>query len=298
MDTGIPRTVDLDGPVHYLEWEGPPERTFVLVHGLGGASVNWVGVGPGLAAHGRVLAPDLPGFGRSPLAGRSASIAANRRILSRFIREHGSGRVVLAGASMGSTIALLQAALEPGTVEALVLSASALPNRGGLPSPIVVGAFSLYLIPRVGEWVVLERMRRLSPERQVAIAFRVMAGDHRSIPEELRSLSVEMVRAMSENPESPAAYAEAARTLLRLLRRKTRMREAMARVECPVLLIHGRLDRLIPRASVLAAVADNSRWRLRLFPDLGHVPYLEAPDRWLAAVESFLEDFGLVSPEI
>ena len=31
------RTADLGGPVHYVEWDGPPERTFVLAHGLGGA---------------------------------------------------------------------------------------------------------------------------------------------------------------------------------------------------------------------------------------------------------------------
>src|SRR5206468_1501811 len=61
------RTVDVDGPVAYVEW--PSERpggggpTFVCVHGLGGSHVNWMLVGPRLAAHGRVLALDLAGFG-------------------------------------------------------------------------------------------------------------------------------------------------------------------------------------------------------------------------------------------
>ena len=59
------RFADLDGPVHYVEWDGPPGRTFVLVHGLGGSLLSWLAVAPGLARHGRVLAMDLPGFGRT-----------------------------------------------------------------------------------------------------------------------------------------------------------------------------------------------------------------------------------------
>ena len=43
------RYVDIGGPVHYLEWDGPPGRTFVLVHGLGGSHLQWLPVGPLLA---------------------------------------------------------------------------------------------------------------------------------------------------------------------------------------------------------------------------------------------------------
>src|SRR5215217_5669068 len=50
---------------YYVGGEGAP---LVLVHGLGGAASNWVGVAPHLAEHFRVLVPDLPGHaGSSPL---------------------------------------------------------------------------------------------------------------------------------------------------------------------------------------------------------------------------------------
>ena len=29
---------DIDGPVTFREWDGPPETTFLLVHGLGGST--------------------------------------------------------------------------------------------------------------------------------------------------------------------------------------------------------------------------------------------------------------------
>src|SRR5262245_32193138 len=63
-------TVDLDGPVACRAWDGPDETTFVLLHGLGGSHLSWIQAAPGLAGLGRVLAVDMPGFGRSPRAGR------------------------------------------------------------------------------------------------------------------------------------------------------------------------------------------------------------------------------------
>ena len=65
------RFVDLDGPLHYLDFGGPADGPLlVCVHGLGGSHVNWVAIGPKLAQTCRVLALDLAGHGRTPLAGR------------------------------------------------------------------------------------------------------------------------------------------------------------------------------------------------------------------------------------
>ncbi|MGZ8571628.1 MAG: alpha/beta fold hydrolase, partial [Actinomycetota bacterium] len=86
-------TIDLDGPVVYREWTGPPETTFVLVHGLGGMHLNWVQVAPGLAGLGRVLAMDLPGFGLSSLGARSTRLMDLRRTVARFTSELSTGSV-------------------------------------------------------------------------------------------------------------------------------------------------------------------------------------------------------------
>ena len=60
------------------------QPTVVLVHGLGGSTVNWELVGAGLASRlaTRVVAFDLAGFGRTPLGSRRASLGANGRLLA------------------------------------------------------------------------------------------------------------------------------------------------------------------------------------------------------------------------
>jgi len=58
-----------------------------MVHGLGGAAVNWLAVGPELAKHHRTFALDLAGFGRTPLFHRSAALGANAELVHRFIED-------------------------------------------------------------------------------------------------------------------------------------------------------------------------------------------------------------------
>src|SRR5205823_13324128 len=115
-----PDTIDIDGPVVFRGWPGPEETTFVLVHGLGGSHLNWLQVADGLSGLGRVVALDLPGFGRSPAAGRGTRVMDLRRSLARFINEAASGRIVVVGNSMGGLIASVEAAVEPDRVTGLV----------------------------------------------------------------------------------------------------------------------------------------------------------------------------------
>src|SRR5947207_10952263 len=92
-----PPATDLQQPFRFRTWDGPSDLTFVLLHGLGGSSLSWNLVAPELAALGRVLAPDLVGFGETPRGGRGTGTMDQRRAVSRFIRNRATGRVVLVG---------------------------------------------------------------------------------------------------------------------------------------------------------------------------------------------------------
>ncbi|HET6714964.1 MAG TPA: alpha/beta fold hydrolase [Actinomycetota bacterium] len=279
------RTAYIDGPVAFREWEGPQDTTFVLVHGLGGSHVNWLQVAPGLAGLGRVIALDLPGFGSSPRAGRGSGLMDERRALSRFVAGRATGRVVLVGNSMGGVIGILHAAVEPGSIAGLVLTNSPFPwVRGALPHPVVIAGFAAYDTPGLGPLVLEARMRRIEAERAVRLGFRLIAADPSSIPEEIVRLTADQMRQRARDPDAPAAFQDAWRSLRRLGCRPDVARRAMDGVRCPVFVVHGRRDRLVPAAYAEAALREHPTWRARIFPDLGHVPQMEAPSRWLTEV--------------
>src|SRR5690349_12827084 len=82
------RWADLDGPVHYVDFGGPDDGPLVVcVHGLGGSHANWLAIAPQLARTCRVLALDLGGFGLTRGGNRGTSLAANTRLLHRFLTE-------------------------------------------------------------------------------------------------------------------------------------------------------------------------------------------------------------------
>jgi pimeloyl-ACP methyl ester carboxylesterase len=277
--------MDLDGPLAYREWAGDAGTTFVLLHGLGASHLIWVQVAPSLAGLGTVIAPDLQGFGSSPIGDRRAGLMDQRRAVSRLIEKMGSGRVILVGSSMGGAISLLQAAIEPSSVAGVVLTNSVFPWRWrGFPHPLVVGAFATYATPWLGERFVDWRLRRLEPDQVVRMSLRVLAADPGTIPDDVVRELIELTRARRDQPETARTFLEAARSMLRLGRHPSVARRALDNVTCPVLVLHGRRDRLVPVAFAEAELAQHPRWRGRFFPDLGHIPQMEAPGRWLAEV--------------
>ncbi len=280
-----PATIDIDGPVVFREWPGPEETTFVLIHGLGGSHLSWVQVAAGLSGLGRVVALDLPGFGRSPEAGRGTKVMDSRRSLSRFLDRVAKGQVVLVGNSMGGLVAMTEAAVEPDRVAGLVLTASVFPwVRGSLPHPFVLWAFALYDVESIGERVVRTRRRSVKPERFVALGLRLLTVEPARIPADIVELQVELIRDTRDDPDQPHAFIEAARSITSFVRNPSVSSRAMDAIRCPVLVIHGRRDRFVPARFVEAALSSHPAWRGRILPGVGHVPQMERPDRWLNEV--------------
>jgi len=294
------RTVDIDGPIAYREWgeHVPGQPTFVCVHGLGGSHLNWMGVAPGLARNGRVLALDLIGFGFTPRAGRSASLSSNRLLISRFIEKMADRPVVLMGNSMGGALSLLQSAYEPSSVDAIVMTSPALPwARGGMPSALVLAAFAMYRMPRFGEWFVKARSNRLGPERLIEEGFKVVMADPASVDPALVEAHVETARIPAEDPDSIPAFLEATRSMMRTGDQKEFVAELVERVRVPVLVIHGRKDRLVNVALARRAAGGRPNWKLVEFEDIGHAAQMEAPERWVRTVEDWLERSGIVQKD-
>jgi pimeloyl-ACP methyl ester carboxylesterase len=283
--TGRSDYVDLDGPVHYLDFGGREQGPLIVcVHGLGGASWNWSALAPLLSDEARVLAVDLAGHGRTPAAGRRTTVPANRRLLERFLREVAREPVVLIGNSMGGAISALTAAAAPELVSGLVLVDPALPRPPFSPIDARVAAsFALIALPGLGEAALARRRLRVSPEEQVRQTLAMCCVDASRVPADVMALGVELARERAQDRASGPDFLRAARSLIKMLTRPQRFNEALNAIEAPVLLIHGDSDRLVPVRTAKAAAAAHPKWQLEIAERVGHVPQLEVPE-WTAGV--------------
>jgi pimeloyl-ACP methyl ester carboxylesterase len=99
--------------------EGPPAA--VLLHGLGGSNRYWGAAYDALAGDGRLVVPDLLGFGRSPRPGRGYGPDAHADAVAACLVELCADRPLLVGAhSLGCVVALALAARHPHLVERIV----------------------------------------------------------------------------------------------------------------------------------------------------------------------------------
>ena len=284
------RTVDLHGPVFYLDFPGPASGpTFVLVHGLGGSHANWLALAPMLAQRGRVLVLDLPGFGLSPLAERKASLPSSRALIARFIDKVAGPPVVLVGNSMGGALSVQQAVADPDSVRGLALIAPALPRtRRQSFDPTVAGFISASIVPRVGEMVVSRGMRAYGTERIVDRMLRLCNVDPSRVSQEVVDEHLRVARARAGESDMTSAFVQGARSLVATLGRRRRYLELLREVSAPTLLIGGEHDRLVPRVCVEAIARIRPDWDHVMLDDVGHTPMLEDPRAVLAAIDAWL----------
>jgi pimeloyl-ACP methyl ester carboxylesterase len=288
---GTSRTIELDGPVHYVDYGGDPAGpTLVLVHGLGGSHLNWDLLAPLLTPHARVFALDLPGFGRSEPGERLASVQANVDVLERFLAEVAGGPAVLVGNSMGGMISIFTAARARRAVEGLVLLDPALPGGRRRLDPLVAGQFLLYFLPFVGERFLRLRRQRQSPVTRVREMLALCGVDPDAVPAELIERSVTQLEEREDVDGMDRAFLVAARSLLKILLDPRGYRGAMASVPAPVLLVQGDRDRLVPVAAARDVARQHPHWRYRELSGVGHVPQLQVPDTLAKEILHWLEE--------
>ncbi|WP_409330413.1 alpha/beta fold hydrolase [Trujillonella humicola] len=288
-------TVELDGPVHYIDFggaeAGPP---VVLVHGLGGSHLNWDLLAPLLTPHARVWALDLPGFGRSEPGRRRASVPANVLVLDRFLREVVGDPAVLVGNSMGGMISLFASARSPQRVRGTVLLDPAVPGPRRALDPTVALQFAVYAVPFLAERVLWLRRVRTTPLARVRELLELCGVDPDALPAEVIDRSVTLLEERRDVAGMDKAFLAAARSLLWVLADPRRYREAMAAVSGPVLLVHGDRDRLVPVAAARDIAGRHPDWRYVELTGVGHVPQLQVPGVVADHLLDWLSDGGLL----
>jgi pimeloyl-ACP methyl ester carboxylesterase len=284
--------IDLDGPVHYLNFGGPPRGPLIVcVHGLGGSALNWSALAPLLTGRCRLLAPDLAGHGLTQSLGRGTDVAANRALLHRFVGSVARGPVILMGNSMGGMISLLEVAAAPDEVAGLILLDPALPFVPARLDPWVAAMFALYATPGIGR-LMMDR-RRMSPEELVDTVLSVCCADPSRVSRELVAEHVEQVRQRAAFDGARHDFVAAMRSVVTTAGDWGQAyRRGVRSVSCPVLVVHGERDRLVPVSAARGAARANPSWSLVELLGVGHVPQLEAPEECAAAIMEWLDDGG------
>ena len=264
---GVPTAViDTGTPV------GATAPPVLLLHGSGPgvtAVANWRPVIPALSGGRRVVAPDQLGFGGTATGeprtyGRTAWTGHALALMDTL----GIGTVDIIGNSMGGAVALSIAATRPQAVRRLVLMGSM-----GVAMALPGGLDAVW-----GYTPGIEQMRRV---------IGLFAHNRDLITDELVELRY---RASLDPPvrDSWAAMFPAPRQ--RWVDDLALPGAELAAIGAPVLLVHGRDDRVVPWRSSSAQLVDLlPDARLHVLAGCGHWTMIERTADFLAVVQPFLE---------
>lgn len=283
------KVIDLDGPVHYVEFGGEG-RPLVLVPGLGGSIENWLSVAPSITHLGHVVSLDLRGHGRTPLgAGQTATVEANSEVLEGFIDALFDEPVVLIGNSMGGMISMMIAARRPERVAGLVLVDPSVSFPEGVEAdPTVTTLFATYATPGAGEQFVAEGYASLGTEDVARRTIELNNVDPSRIDPDVVEAHLELARLRESMEWRIDAFLQATRSLLDMKAERDDYYALIRSIDAPGLIVHGDSDRLIPLAAAEAVAQLRPDWTFEIYDDTGHMPQLERPELVADSIERWL----------
>ena len=268
------RRVELPGAsVNYVEiGEGPP---VLFIHGISGSWQNWLENLPHFGRERRAIALDLPGFGASPMPSWEIDMPAYGRLLHDFCEKLGIEGAALVGNSMGGFIAVEAVTTTPGHFERLVLvSAAGIINTWNPQERAVLTAWAWKAFgPRYAR-----RSRFIvSRPRARELVFRPFLRYPGRLREDL------LLEQIESGLKQAGGFGDALRAVIR-----HDIRERLAAIEMPTMIVWGQSDRVIPMAAALSYHRRIPHSRLEIFERTGHVPQLERPARFNAVLDDFL----------
>jgi len=189
----------------------------------------------------------------------------------------------MVGNSLGGLVALRVALSETARVRALVLVDSA-----GL-GPEVNPAFTSVNVPGLGEAAMpLWRTLVGAYQRAWGRTALLFARPPASVP---REWLAEQCR-LALSPGYLEAHLTVLRALVSPFGQRQVLVERLSSLEVPTLVVWGARDRVFPKSQARGAVARLREGSLAVIPDCGHMPQVECPDTFLAALDDFLGERG------
>ena len=178
--------------------EGKGDKTVILIHGLGSYLRAWEKNIGELSKNNRVIAIDLPGYGKSSKEPHTGMMTFYAGIVNELVKELKLNKVVIGGHSMGGQIGMTTYLKYPQIVKGLVLAAPAgferftkgqkqwfrdvmtvdgvrLTTPEGIQNNL---ASNFYRVPKDADFMVSERMEMRSADDFIPYCYAVVQSVH------------------------------------------------------------------------------------------------------------------------
>jgi pimeloyl-ACP methyl ester carboxylesterase len=280
------RDIDWGEHLHRIEIEGTEvnyvdigeqgrDRPMVFVHGLAGQWQNWLENIPRFAQSRRVIALDLPGFGQSGMPTDKLSIEGYGHVLAELCDRLDLNPAVLVGNSMGGFVAAELAVRRADSVERLLLVSSAGVSQMDVAKrPILAGAKAAGLV--IHESIAQQKWLVCRPAlRHVAL---LIVARHPS------RIQADMAYEGLIKGAGTPGFEAALRACL-----EYDFRDRLPQIGCPVLVVWGEKDAIIPVKDADTFVEMIEGARKIVMEDTGHIPMVERAPTFNDTLQEFLE---------
>jgi pimeloyl-ACP methyl ester carboxylesterase len=242
------------------------DAPLVLLHGFCENHQVWNRLEQTLSAHCRVLCPDLPGFGKSPLPAGDFQLSDIAERLHDWLQELGIARCILVGHSLGGYLSLAFLEKYPEMVEGIGLMNSTAyadseerkHTRDNVIAFVEKHGVKKFIDSFVPQLFYSKRRDALKVEIEKLLSIA------RSTPQ-----------------DSLIAYTRA------MQQRKDRL-EVLKHFRKPIFYIVGEEDSSIPLADSQKQIKTLSNYEVHILKESGHMAMYEQPEESLHIIRNFV----------
>lgn len=149
-----------DSQIHYIDENrssGRGQTTFLLLHGNPSSSYLWRNIIPYLLPYGRVVAPDLIGFGKSDKPYIDYRVPTHGLYIEEFIRILNLKNLVLVLHDWGAAIGLTYARNHEANIKGIAFMEGIVkPLKWDFADPFGRLIFRAFRTPKVGDWLNIQ----------------------------------------------------------------------------------------------------------------------------------------------